>query len=289
MDTVENISPFKAIFSQMRNMNTLTIVALILIFLGGIGAILLTVAQSISSAVDKNDIITTTKNENIELKKALQELKDERDSLSKSLAKRDENIQKQNAEIIFLSEKLSEKSDYIQNSLTGREGFLFIDIRSFYSQKNEVSSFLFRIENNFDFPQYNVSLDVFDYDVLESKVFRLENQEDPLIQADDYKAARILQATYDEIPPHEYRDVDRKFDVRPGRYYLQIHTRGRTTTEKIVVLKVGEGHYYGFQVFDRNGKMLQQLIKEDMPQHIQKQVLNQLNAIPFNLKLILSQ
>ena len=52
----------------MTKMNVLTITALVLIFLGGVGAILLTIGQSISSSQDKKDIINTTKEENINLK-----------------------------------------------------------------------------------------------------------------------------------------------------------------------------------------------------------------------------
>jgi predicted PurR-regulated permease PerM len=88
----------------MKQMNTISIIALILIFLGGVGAILLTIGQSISSTDDKTDIINTTKNENSALKKDLIEIKRERDSLNKTLALRDSNIQKQNKNIIDLSQ-----------------------------------------------------------------------------------------------------------------------------------------------------------------------------------------
>lgn len=83
----------------MNKMNTITIAALILIFLGGVGAILLTIGQSISSGKDKDDIINTTKDENTELKKLLKE--------------RDSNISKQNGEILELSKQLRQKSEQI--------------------------------------------------------------------------------------------------------------------------------------------------------------------------------
>jgi hypothetical protein len=49
-------------------MNGLTVAALGLIFLGGIGAILLVIGQAKSSQEDKLEIINTTKNENFYLK-----------------------------------------------------------------------------------------------------------------------------------------------------------------------------------------------------------------------------
>ncbi|MNR59322.1 hypothetical protein D3C85_1805560 [compost metagenome] len=70
---------FKFIINEleMKQMNTLTIIALILIFLGGLGAILLTIGQSLSSADDKKDIMDTTKSENKILKDELSQIRKE--------------------------------------------------------------------------------------------------------------------------------------------------------------------------------------------------------------------
>ena len=124
----------------MTKMNTLTIIALILIFLGGIRAILLTIGQSISSSQDKSDIINTTKNENINLKKDIAELKKERNELSEALAKRDAALQEKNDTIIELNNKLSKKSEYIQNYLTGGSGYQVIEIEHFATDNfNDIS------------------------------------------------------------------------------------------------------------------------------------------------------
>lgn len=59
-------------------MNIISIIALVMIFLGGIGAILLTIGQSIDSAKTKQDLIDVKKGENIELKKQLVDIQRER-------------------------------------------------------------------------------------------------------------------------------------------------------------------------------------------------------------------
>ncbi|MEC3879142.1 hypothetical protein [Parapedobacter sp. 10938] len=91
-------------------MNTLTIIALVLIFLGGVGAILLTIGQASSTQKDKLEIINTTKSENTRLKLDLEEIKRERDLLNETLTDRDAEIQTQNKAIIDLTLRLSEKS-----------------------------------------------------------------------------------------------------------------------------------------------------------------------------------
>lgn len=96
---------------MQTKMNILTIVSYVLIFLGGMGAILLAYSQAIGSEKDKKEIIANTKEQNTRLKEDLNLIKNERDSLSKILAERDERIKVQNENILELSNKLFEKSD----------------------------------------------------------------------------------------------------------------------------------------------------------------------------------
>ena len=90
-------------------MNVLSIIALCLIFLGGCGAILLSIGQANSSANDKLEIINTTKSENELLKNELKEIKKERDALNNILEQRDHRIKEQNNNIIYLSTKYMTK------------------------------------------------------------------------------------------------------------------------------------------------------------------------------------
>jgi hypothetical protein len=268
----------------MKNMNTLSIVALILIFLGGVGAILLSIGQSISSAGDKNDIINTTKNENASLKKELAEIRKERDALSHTLEQRDSNIQEQNKSIISLSEKLAEKSEYIQNYLTGGKSFPFLDIREFPRNINEPQKFLFQLENNFELPIYNIEGLVYDYEIVKQKSFYKERFPEPFIKLDDLKAARILDIRFDAVPANKYRTFEKEFTAKDGSYYIIIHARNQAVVEKIAVLKVGEGFTYGFQVLNLKGEILKQDIKKDLPSEIKAKVIQRLNSIPNNMK-----
>lgn len=269
----------------MKQMNTISIVSLFLIFLGGIGAILLTIGQSISSTSDKNDIINTTKSENSLLKKELKEIKKERDALNNALEKRDFNIQEQSKNIIALSQKLTEKSEYIQNYITGGNSFPFLDIRSFPKIKDDLQNFLFQLENHFELPIYNIEGEVFDYDLIKDKSYYKNGFPDPFIKFNDYKASKILDIHFQEIPANKYKTIDQQFMVKDGGYHVKIHARNQTIIEKIAVLKIGKGYYYGFQVLNLKGKILKQDINEEMPMEIKAKVIQRLNSIPNNMKL----
>lgn len=100
-------------------MTILSIIALALIFLGGIGGILLAVSQSLEASKTKQDIIRTTQEENLKLKDQLLELRRERDSLKLDLEQRDERIQQQTSmlqaksdQIIGLQQESIEQNEY---------------------------------------------------------------------------------------------------------------------------------------------------------------------------------
>ena len=188
-----------------------------------------------------------------------------------------------------MSNKLNEKSEYIQNYLTGGTGFPFIDIRNFATKLSSQQNCVFQVENDFDYPLYNVSIDVFDYDILQSKSHFESGLSEVMIKIDDYKKAKIMEINYQEIPSKEYRTIDKKFIEKEGRYLINIHSRNMTTVERIAILKLGEGYYYGFQVINLKGEVLKQLIKEDMPEEIRKLVIDKLKSIPNNMKYILEE
>lgn len=136
---------------------------------------------------------------------------------------------------------------------------------------------------------YIIQEQIFDYDILEDKSYKKLGFPDPFIKIDDYKIAKTLDVSYQEIPSKRYRTIDKQFKVREGRYHINIHSRNQTTVEKIVVIKIGEGYYYGFQVLNLKGKILKQLINNDMPHEIKTIVIERLKSIPNFLKFNLDQ
>ena len=259
-------------------------IAIVLIACGGLGAILLAIGQWKSSTDDKNEIIKTLKGENSLLKDDLQEIRKERDILNDTLKKRDRNIQEQSKTIIALNQKLAEKSDYIQNYLTGGKSYPFFTMRRFPAKENETRLFLFRLENEFDFPIYDIAAGVFDYDKIKSNSYFIDNIEYPFIKFGDYKAARILELNSQMIPPNEYRTIDKKLPFREGKYYIQIHARNLTIIEKIQVLKIDDDFHIGIQVY-KEGKLLREIVDENISTEIRHKLVEGLNSIPTNMRL----
>lgn len=256
-------------------MNTISIIALILIFFGGIGAILLTIGQSISSSADKNDIINTTKEENRHLKTQLDEIKRERDLLNETLEKRDENISSQNKSIIDLSNKLADQSEYIQNFVTGGKGFPVISLLSLDNK-----SVMFRIQNKFDFPLYNVETHIFNYDIISGSYFkRAENPSEIFVKMSDYINARIAVKTWAEIPANEIKSIQDQFPLKVGRYLIKIQSRNQSIYEKLVVIDVDGTFRIGFQIFNSKNQLIYQSFDKNLNEKFRKPLISKLNSI----------
>nr|WP_314895590.1 hypothetical protein [uncultured Flavobacterium sp.] len=259
----------------MKQMDPLSIAALILIALGSCGGIILTIAQFKSSSA-----------ENLALRNDLTEIKRERVVLSETLALRDANITEQNKNIHDLSLKLAEKSEYIQNYLTGGKGYLFLDMRKL-SEKGTYDNFMFQLDNKFDLPLYNIQCDIFDYDIIKNKSYHKNNSTQHSIKLNDYKSARILSEEFSEIGAKRFITIDRIFPVKDCIYYANIRARNQTVIAKLTILIVGNGDYFGFQIVDQKGKILEEDINKLMPKEISDKIRRRLNSIPNNLSLTL--
>lgn len=270
-------------------MNTISIIALILIGLGGIGAILLTIGQSISSNEDKNDIINTTKSKNLELKEQLIEIKKERDSLESTLGLRDANIHEQNKNIIDLSQKLTQKSEYIQDYLTGGEGFIFLEMRKVSGNK-QYDKFMFQLNNEFDLPIYNIECEIKDYDMIKNKTYHKNNDKNlSYIKMSDYNNATIIDKNFHEMAPKTWKAIATTFPVRNCLYHAVIRTRNKTVIAKMTTLIIGDGDYFGFQILDLKGKILKEDINPEMPNAISDLIKKHLESVPTNVKLIIEE
>lgn len=267
----------------MTKMNTLTIVALILIFLGGIGAILLTIGQSISSSQDKTDIINTTKNENINLKKDIAELKKERNELSEALAKRDEVLQQRNDTIIELNHKLSEKSEYVQNYLTGGSGYPVVDVENFATNNFNELSGLFKVRLVSKFPIYNLDINIFDYDKLLSSYKKAPYLKNPVVAMTDFNSAKIISYKIDELSPIQTRFFDKKIKLTEARYFIQLQARNNVYIEKIASTIHGTILYFAYQVYTLEGQLVEQKFGDKAPKEVQMKLLEKLNSIPIKI------
>ncbi|HRO43853.1 MAG TPA: hypothetical protein PL009_13535 [Flavipsychrobacter sp.] len=259
-------------------MNTVTIIALILIFAGGIGAILLSVGQAQSSQADKSDIINTTKDENTSLRKQLTDLQNERNELKKDLKDRDQKLNNQTKEIINLNNKIVEKSEYIEKFISSGTSFPYIDLKKSVGS-NQNDQYYFTLVNDFEYPIYNILVQIFDYDVLNSKAYFDKRDKIHYIKLEDYKTARKYTTNLDELPSNSSRMSEDLLTPKPANLLIKINCRNTVVLQKIAMIKKGIDFYAGYQVFDTRGVLLKEEIYGDPSFIIRKELKEALNAI----------
>ncbi len=269
-------------------MNILSIVGLLFMFLGGIGAIIYALGQFQSSRADKLEIINTTKSENIDLKKQIAELKKEREKLSGILEERDNKIQEQHNNIVSLNNKLIEKSEYIEKYMSGGEGYPYVEIKKVMGNNSD-DVFLFSVENVFDLPLYNVQIQAFDYEKILSATYRISNEDKMAIKIDDYLNARIFEYNTNEIPPGEFRMSPEQHFYKSGKFFIDIHSRNNRVIQKIVLVQHEKNSFAGYVVIDSKGKILKEHIYNNPPEEIQKDIKIKFTSIPNELNLLFTK
>lgn len=267
--------------NTMNKMNILTFLGLSLIFLGGVGAILLAIGQARSSFNDKTEIIST-------LKQEVSELKTEREKLNLDLESRDKKIQEQNAKIESLSNKLVDKSEYIEKYISGGNSYPHIELGSLKNSTDGGSSIMFMLKNTFDLPIYNIVIEAYDYDNIQSKTYLYGDKNEKAIKMQDYVHSRIIEFRKDLLSPKTTDSSIGLYPLKPYSLYIIIHTRNKVIIQKIAVIKYGDQYYKGYIVYN----LLEKKILEESNYHIysldiQKELKEKLNNIPNNLTLLI--
>jgi hypothetical protein len=267
----------------MKKMNIFTIIALILIFLGGVGAILLVIGQAKSSAVDKQEIINNTKLENDALKLQIGELKEERQKLNDSLEKRDQKIQDQSSKIEHLSNKLLDNTDYMQKFISGGEGYPFVDFIVQNKKPGETQKCILISKNESEFPLYNIHIEGYDYEKLLANTYKflLNEEEKTAIAPNDFSSSSVFTYSSDllnagggEVSPNE-------FEIKNSKYYITINTKNKTLVQKVVMQDFKGKIYIAYELVDMQGKVLKQHFYDNKMSPIAKEFIkSKLNEIP---------
>lgn len=265
----------------------LQFIALILIGLGSVGGILLVVAQSKSSAVDKSEIITSVKSENKTLKTTLNKLYTESDNLKKVLKYRDEKIQNQNSKIDKLNTKLLDKSEYIESYLSGGTSYPRVEITVRENAKENILDF--KLINPFDSPIYNIMVQIYDYDEVENKAVFYGRDIIKTINMDDYFNSQIVDYKYDLLAPLTNLISIGKLANRSANLYIKIHTRNMILVQKFIILKKENSIYFGYEIYDlKTNKLIKSAYNPGCPENIKTEINEKLNLIPEKLPLKLN-
>lgn len=269
-------------------MSLLSIIALTLIFIGGIGAILLSISQSFEAAKDKQEMINLTKTENRELKSQLSDLKKERDNLKSDLEKRDQRIQDQTAAIIELNNKLVEKTDYISDHLTGGEGYPFIVTNSLKSRNpSDDETTTFTIINETDLPLYDVTAIVHDWNYLQSKLDN-EHHNPPLLRQEDLAKSILYRFDENQIAEQSNIISKMKFDFRDALLYIKLKSRSSFVYQKMAFVVENGLVYQGFVIYDRKGNILKEWMTPKISETAKAAISRKFDLIPPEVKFTLT-
>jgi hypothetical protein len=258
--------------------------------LGGIGGIILALGQARSSSDDKTEIINTTKNENKELKQQILELKDERATLNDILGTRDKKINQQNSKIESLSNKLIEKSEYIEKYISGGNSYPHIEIKTIINIDEKISKIYFVLKNPYELPIYNIIIEAYDYDEIQSKTFLIGSNNEKAIKTTDLVNSRLIEYKKDILPP-KAKDLSLgSFPLKPYSLYIIVQTRNKSLIQKIAFIKFGEQYYSGYVVYDFFEKNIIEESNLDLYSlDIQKLLKEKIKNIQENMVLTLSE
>jgi hypothetical protein len=231
----------------MRKMNIITIIGISLIFLGGMGGIILAIGQARSANEDKQEIITTTKDENKELKSQIQELKGEREKLNKLLEIRDKKIGDQNQKIESLSNQLIEKSDFIQKYISGGDSYPCVDINGIPDEKGENKAITFSVVNTFELPIYDITIEAWDNELI---LFRTSHTpEGSFIKREDFNNSKLFVFEKKLLSPSSIDLYPGSHPLRPYQIYMRIHTRNKSLIQKASIIEHSGRFFAAYQIF----------------------------------------
>lgn len=236
-------------------MDKWTVLALILIFIGNIGGILIVIFQSKNSAKDKDQIIQTTNNNNKYLSNQLELITKEREELKMDLTARDLDNQKKSEEIIQLNRELLTQSKELNKFLGASDAYPILLVSSGSSERG-ILGFTFTISNEFDYPLYDAEIVVFDCNFILENSKKVDNKF--LITRDNFKKSIIFQKDNNLIAAKSEVITSKLFNKTNGVLYVKLKCRNNFVFEKIAFVQIDKIIHQGFIIYEQNGKILKE-------------------------------
>lgn len=270
----------------MKKMDKLTIFALSLIFIGNIGGILIVIFQSNNSSRDKDEIIKTTNENNNNLKEQLVEIKKERENLKSDLSARDLENKNKSEEIIHLNTELLKKSEELNKFLGASDAFPILVV-SPISVNNGSLNFNFIIGNEFDYPIYDIGINVFDFQyIIENSV--KNNEGKFLISKNDFEKSMFLHNEEQLIPANSRSIIPKNLLIEEGILYAKLKSRRGFIFEKIAFVKIGNEMAHGFMIYDQENNVLKTWYS-DSSKEVKQKINEKFKIIPKSVSMIYTE
>lgn len=271
----------------MMKMFTLQNISLFLIFMGGVGGILLSIAQTRGSAQDKADIIDTTKQENLRLRTQLTSVQNDNIQLNSNLSKSYKQIQeqqdalaKQTDQIIALNKDLSNQAKFITLNVTGGDGYPIVIPRELRDVGNGNSALAFDLHNKNKHPIFDLLVIITDYKKLSSKFYRRPNDNVDYVRNADVRAAEVMRWMLPNMAKETFYPNSYVINDTDASYSIQIKTRNRTVIEKLILVKVKNKILSGLEIWDAEKGKIHQDLSPNLTKEEYKIIQKKLDDIP---------
>ena len=186
-----------------------------------------------------------------------------------------------NSNILILTQnEVNKLQNKLYDQSTGGNSFPFIGLRKAIGITKD-DKFYFLIENNFDLPIYNITIQIFDFNALSSSSFTKKNEKGIFIKMDDYKKARLYEAELNELPARSSRMSEDLLNPKYSSFLIKINSRNRIVFQKLVIIQKGNDYYAGFSVFDTKGGILKEEIYGNPSSKIKGEIRAKLNEIVY--------
>jgi len=261
--------------------NTWTIIAYIFILLGGVGAIILGIQQTVGAWKDSQKNMDAHQ-------QTINTITEEKNKLNSTLKVRDKKIEKQNEKIDILNSELLKKSNFIEKYISGGDGYPIIKLSELPNIDNKKQTKLkLNLVNEFQLPLYNTHVEVYNFDLIKSKWFNIFPVEDKFyMNPSDYDSCRITLFNNDLLYPGS--NVDGIFLIPTNEYnlFIKIHSRSKLIIEKLTVYHHENTFYYAIEIYDiYTNKLIRSDYNKNAPKEVQKILKQRLKSIPTNLGL----
>ena len=263
-----------------RMINGWTIFAYVLILLGGVGAVILGWQQSISAYYDSvKNTESHEKTQNI--------VADKSKETQNELKKRADIIDKKNKEIKKLQDKLIDKSEFIEKYISGGNSYPILHAVELGNLQNSPSKIYFDLLNEFKLPNYDVRIELYDYDLIKLKTFRVFGLgERNFMKPIDYEACRLLFHKEALVKPESILKSLYGTELREGNFFVKLFTRNKLVIQKISICKYDNVFYIGSEFFDDDiKKTLLTKYSSGITPKVKQILRKRLDEIPNNLEL----
>ena len=202
-------------------------------------------------------------------------LQEKADSQSNKIDElRDENTQ--------LYKDLLTKSEELNKFLGASDAYPILLVSSRNSKTGNYE-FIFKIENEFEYPIYDVEINVFNFQfIIDNSV--LEDGK-YVIKKQDFNRSLIFQYDNNNIAAKTNVISPKDFQIDDGILYVKLKTRGNFVFEKIAFVKLGKIIHHGFMVYDGDGNILKKWYGNNPTNEIKSKLEEKFNLIPNHVEL----